>query len=50
MADVLKEALAEYVEEELLSIVNNDDYIIETSAEFDAFITRLFCRQGLKKS
>lgn len=54
MRDALKEALAEYVEEEYIRIANNKDYIIETSAEFDEYINRIiyqfYCKNKSKNN
>lgn len=41
MCDVLKEALSEFVEEEIIRFVNNSENIIETSEEYDTFIDKL---------
>lgn len=41
MCDVLKEALSEFIEEEIIRFVNNSETIIETSEEYDTFIDKL---------
>lgn len=50
MKDVLKEAICEFVEEEMMGIVNGSKYCYEPSDEFSMLIKKLIRECDNKKS
>lgn len=50
MKDVLKEAICEFVEEEMIGIINGTKYCIEPSDEFYVFIKKLIRECDNKKN
>lgn len=50
MKDVLKEAICEFVEEEMIGIINGTKYCIEPSDEFYVFLKKLIRECDNKKN